>query len=123
MESHIDYWRNTKILHLSVFSTCILYKQGVACDPLHGLEKEAGQRHSFTAVVGGNLLLKKRQTVREVKIYMLLHLTDPDLFCPACFILLSSTTHTLRKSLKSGWLWVFSCSRAAALSWQEQKRM
>jgi len=39
-----------------IFSTCVLYEQGVACDPLHGLEEEAGQWHSFAAVVSGDLL-------------------------------------------------------------------
>jgi len=30
--------------------------QRVACDPLHGLQQEAGQRHAFTPVVCGNFL-------------------------------------------------------------------
>lgn len=54
-----------------VFSTHILYEQGVACDPLHGLEEEAGQRHSLTAVVGGYLLLERRQTARDRRIHIL----------------------------------------------------
>lgn len=41
-----------------LFPTYILDKQGVSCDPLHGLEEEAGQWHSFAAVVSGDLLLK-----------------------------------------------------------------
>lgn len=62
-----------------VFSTNILYEQGVACDPLHGLEEEAGQRHSLTAVVGGYLLLERRQTARDIRIHILLHLADVSL--------------------------------------------
>lgn len=31
--------------------------QRVACDPLHGFQQEAGQRHAFTPVVCGNFLM------------------------------------------------------------------
>ena len=76
-------------------SPYVLYEQGVACDPLHGLEEEAGQRHSFTAVVSGYLLLERRQRVREGLIFYCLSQNQ---------CLSSSTTCTLRKSLNSGWL-------------------
>lgn len=42
------------------FNTYVLYDQGVARDPLHGLQQEAGQRHPLTAVVSGNLLLGRK---------------------------------------------------------------
>lgn len=38
--------------------TYILYEQRVPRDPLHGLEQEAGERHAFAVVVGGDLLLE-----------------------------------------------------------------
>lgn len=37
--------------------TYVLDEQRVSRDPLHGLEQEAGERHAFAAVVGGDLLL------------------------------------------------------------------
>lgn len=32
--------------------------QWVACDPLHGFQQEAGQRHALTPVVCGNFLME-----------------------------------------------------------------
>lgn len=37
--------------------------QRVACDPLHGLQQEAGQRHAFTPVVCGDFLWTATLTV------------------------------------------------------------
>lgn len=48
------------------FSAYIFDEKRVTCNPLHGLEEEAGQRHSFTAIVSCNLLLKGRQTEAEI---------------------------------------------------------
>lgn len=93
------------------FNAYVLYDQGVARDPLHGLQQEAGQRHPLTAVVGGDLLLGRKADG---------HRLTSGSASPA---LLWAAGQTLRKSLKSGWSWVLLCSRAAALSWQEQNRM
>lgn len=47
--------------------TYVLDEQRVARDPLHGFEQEAGERHAFAAVVGGDLLLGgvDRQSLSE----------------------------------------------------------
>lgn len=38
-------------------TTYIFDVQRVACDPLHGFQQEAGQRHTFTPVVCRNFLM------------------------------------------------------------------
>ena len=98
-------------------STYILYEQRVAGYPLHGLQEEAGQRHSFTPVISGYLLLERRRKTIS------LHLTAPVSLLLSFLQIHDLISHTLRKFLKSGWSWVLLCSRAAAFSWQEQKRM
>lgn len=54
-----DVWLDLMIMQRVCF-TYIFNEQRVACDSLHGFEKEAGQRHSFTAVVRGYLLLGRK---------------------------------------------------------------
>lgn len=49
------------------YLTYVLDEQRVASDPLHGFEQEAGERHSFAAVVGGDLLLGGREKRREAE--------------------------------------------------------
>ncbi len=42
--------------------------QRVACDLLHGLQQEAGQRHAFTPVVCGNFLTGAKDDVNKHRI-------------------------------------------------------
>lgn len=41
-------------------------EEGVAGDPLHGLQQEAGKRHSFTSRVRGQLLQNNREAREEL---------------------------------------------------------
>lgn len=76
--------------------TYVLDEQRVACDPLHGLEQEAGERHALAAVVGGDLLLGG---VGGTIISN--HSTKGNAGSRGVS---ASAPPTLRKSLKSGWM-------------------
>lgn len=47
--------------------------QRVACDPLHGFQQEAGQRHAFTPVVCGNFLTGIKDSVTLMVLFLHLY--------------------------------------------------
>lgn len=47
--------------------------QWVTCDPLHGFQQEAGQRHAFTPVVCGDFLMGIKNNINKpIKNFMLI---------------------------------------------------
>lgn len=57
-------------------TTYIFDVQRVACDPLHGFQQEAGQRHTFTPVVCRNFLMGYRTTGHYIMTLLPLYCID-----------------------------------------------